>query len=170
MTTTQENKIRIELSVAHHDFDRALNARAFFKTHNHTTSDDLVQDTFIKTWSYLAKGGKIEIMKAFLYHVLNNLIIDQYRKHKTSSLDVLMEKGFDQKDNHPIEIFNILDGEVALSLINHLPLQYQKIMRMKYVQDLSLEEMSEITGQSKNSLAVNVHRGLKKLKLLYNHA
>ena len=63
MTTTQENKIRIELSEAHHDFDRALNARAFFKTHNHTTSDDLVQDTFIKTWSYLAKGGKIEIMK-----------------------------------------------------------------------------------------------------------
>ena len=167
MTTTQENKIRIELSEAHHDFDRALNARAFFKTHNHTTSDDLVQDTFIKTWSYLAKGGKIEIMKAFLYHVLNNLIIDQYRKHKTSSLDVLMENGFDQRDNHPIEIVDILDGEIALSLISHLPLQDQKIMRMKYVQDLSLEEMSQATGQTKNSLAVNIHRGLKKLKLLY---
>ena len=40
-------------------------------------------------------------------------------------------------------------------------------MRMKYVQDLSLEEMSQATGQTKNSLAVNIHRGLKKLKLLY---
>ena len=40
---------------------------------------------------------------------------------------------------------------------------------MKYVQDLSLEEMSQITGQTKNGIAVKIHRGLEKLKILYNH-
>ena len=169
MTLTQENKIRTELSIAHDDFNKALNARAFFKTHNHAISDDLVQDTFIKTWSYLVKGGKIEIMKAFLYHVLNNLIIDQYRKHKTTSLDALAEKGFEPSENSSEKIINILDGKAALLLIAHLPEAYQKAMRMRYAQDLSLEEMSLITGQTKNSIAVQVHRGLIKLKLLYNH-
>ena len=169
MTLTQENKIRTELSIAHDDFNKALNARAFFKTHNHAISDDLVQDTFIKTWSYLVKGGKIEIMKAFLYHVLNNLIIDQYRKHKTTSLDALAEKGFEPSENSSEKIINILDGKAALLLIAHLPEAYQKVMRMRYAQDLSLEEMSLITGQTKNSIAVQVHRGLIKLKLLYNH-
>ncbi len=170
MTPKETKKIQDILILAHHDFDKGLNARAFFKVNNHAIGEDLVQDTFIKTWSYLVKGGKIDIMKAFLYHVLNNLIVDQYRKHKTVSLDSLMEKGFEPSENDSGKIFNILDGKVAILLIARLPETYQKIMRMKYVQDLSLEEMSLITGERKNTLAVKIHRGLEKLKLLYNHA
>ncbi len=162
-------KMKDTLTQAHLDFDKGLNARAFFKTSNHVIGEDLVQDTFIKTWSYLVKGGKIDTMKAFLYHVLNNLIVDQYRKHKTLSLDVLMDKGFEPSDNDSGKIFNILDGKAALLLIARLPIAYQKVMRMRYVQDLSLKEMSLITGQTKNSIAVQIHRGLEKLKLLYKH-
>lgn len=95
MTPKQKKEQDVVLTTAHHDYEKGLNVHAFFKTHNHATGEDLVQDTFIKTWSYLARGGKIDIMKAFLYHVLNNLIVDQYRKHKTTSLDVLLEKGFE---------------------------------------------------------------------------
>ena len=170
MTPKKEKKLQGILTRAHHDFDKGLNARAFFKVNNHTISGDLVQDTFIKTWSYLIKGGKIDIMKAFLYHVLNNLIIDQYRKHKTTSLDTLLEEGFEPAaSDRPEQLFNKLDGKTALLLIARLPETYQKIMRMRYVQDLSLKEMSLITGQTTNNIAVQVHRGLVKLKLLYNH-
>src|SRR6185436_11146437 len=140
---------------------------AFFKLNNHVTGEDLVQETFIKTWGYLVKGGKVDIMKAFLYHVLNNLIVDEYRKRKMTSLDVLMEKGLEPGDGRSGRLFDILDGKGALLLIQRLPVAYQKIMRMKYVQELSLQEMSLITGQSKNALAVQAHRGLEKLKVLY---
>lgn len=170
MTPKKEKKLQGELTIAHRDFDKGLNARAFFKVHNRAISGDLVQDTFIKTWSYLIKGGKIDIMKAFLYHVLNNLIVDQYRKHKTTSLDVLLEKGFEPSTNDSLRLFNVLDGKAALLLIARLPETYQKVMRMRYVQDLSLKEISLITGQSKNAIAVQIHRGLEKLKVLYNHA
>lgn len=169
MILKQRQKLDMILTKAHHDFDKGLNARAFFKVNNHAIGEDLVQDTFIKTWSYLIKGGKIDILKAFLYHVLNNLIIDQYRKHKALSLDVLLEKGFEPKTNDHSHIVDILDGKAALLLIAHLPITYQKVMRMRYAQDLSLKEISLITGQSKNSIAVQLHRGLEKLKSLYNH-
>jgi len=131
--------------------------------------EDLVQDTFMKTWSYLVKGGKIDVMKAFLYHVLNNLIIDEYRKKKTASLDVLLEKGFEPGKDPSERLLNALDGKAALLLIQQLPDRYRKVLNMRYVQDLSLSEMSLLTGQSKNAMAVQVHRGLEKLKLLYNH-
>lgn len=173
MTPKEKVKMQNILVQAHHDFDKGLNARAFFKVNNHIVGGDLVQDTYIKTWNYLLKGGKIDTMKAFLYHVLNNLIIDQYRKHKTTSLDILLEKGFEPSTSNIDEqerVFNIMEGETVLLLIVRLPKIYQKIMRMRYVQDLSLKEMSLITGQSKNSIAVQIHRGLKKLKLLYNHS
>lgn len=107
-------------------------------------------------------------MKSFLYHVLNNLIIDEYRKRKTLSLDLLLEKGYEPSAGDPKKLFDFLDGKAAMLLINGLPITYQRVMRMRYVQDLTIEEISKLTGQSKNSIAVQAHRGLEKLKLLYH--
>ena len=39
---------------------------------------------------------------------------------------------------------------------------------MRYVDDLSLEEIACATGKTKNAIAVQLHRGLEKLKLLYS--
>ncbi len=168
MTPTQETEQRRILTAAHHDYEKGLNARAFFKVHDHAIGENLVQDTFLKTWRYLVRGGKIDVMKAFLYHTLNHLIIDEYRKHKTVSLDVLQEEGFDPSDSTSKNIGDTLDGKRALLLIMRLPETYRKVMRMRYVQDLSLKEISLITGLSKNTIAVQLHRGLEKLKLLYD--
>ena len=169
MTPEEEIQRQARLAVAHSYFEKGLHTHAFFKVHDKALSRDLVQDTFIKTWKYLVKGGEIETMKAFLYHILNNLIIDEYRKNKTTSLDVLLTKGFEPKVADVARIFDVLDGKAALVLILRLPKTYQKVMRMKYIQDLSLEEMAKITGQSKNAVSVQAHRGLDKLKELYRH-
>jgi RNA polymerase sigma-70 factor (ECF subfamily) len=167
-TLKQETQLHITLNQAHMSYEKGLHARAFFKVQNRETSEDLVQDTFLKTWKYLVKGGKVVLMKAFLYHILNDLVVDEYRKNKPLSLDTLyLEKGFEPSHDESEHMFNFLDGKAAMLLIKQLPLAYQKVMRMRYVQDLSLKEMSLITGKSKNVMAVQVHRGLIKLKLLY---
>lgn len=168
MTPKQEAMRHAAFTLAHQDFEKGLKRHAYFKLNNHAIGEDLVQDTFIKTWSYLVRGGKIDVMKAFLYHVLNNLIVDEYRKRKTSSLDVLMEKGFEPNTGSPAAFIDELDGKAALLMIARLPISYQKVMRMRYVQELSLKEMSLVTGKSQNALAVQAHRGLEKLKILYS--
>jgi RNA polymerase sigma-70 factor, ECF subfamily len=170
MTPKQKTDRQSLLAGAHHDYAKGLGSHAFFKLNNRAISDDLVQDTFMKTWKYLAKDGKIDVMKAFLYHILNNLIVDEYRKRKLLSLDLLLAKGYEPGTDTTDRLVDALDGKAALMLIQRLPLAYQKVMRMRYVQDLSLAEMSIITGQSKNTMAVQLHRGLAKLKVLYNRA
>ncbi|KKP33026.1 MAG: hypothetical protein A2312_01200 [Candidatus Staskawiczbacteria bacterium RIFOXYB2_FULL_32_9] len=163
----EETSLQAVLTTAHLNFEKKLNIHAFYKLQDHELGQDLVQDAFIKTWKYLVRGGKIEIMRAFLYHILNDLIVDKYRKHKIGSLNALMEKGFEPKINNSERLFNYIDGKALVLLIAQLPEKYQKIMRMKYVQELSIKEMSLITGQSKNAITVQAHRGLEKLKLLY---
>lgn len=152
---------------AYNMYKKVLATHAYYKINDSMISEDLVQETYLKTWAYLVKGGKIEKMKAFLYHVLNNLIVDQYRKHKETSLDFLLEKGYEPDFNNSDALTNILDGRSAFILIEKLPESYKEVMKMKYVQDLSLEEMALITGKSRNTLAVRLHRGTQKLKALY---
>jgi RNA polymerase sigma-70 factor (ECF subfamily) len=167
MTPKEHNERQGILTVAHRDFEKGLNARAFFKLNDRALGEGMVQETFMKTWLYLVKGGKIDLMKAFLYHILNNLIIDEYRKHKTSSLDDLQEKGFDPSTGNTDSLINFLDGKSAVKLIKRLPKMYQEVMCLRHLQDLSLKEISAITGQTKNAIAVKLHRGLEKLKQLY---
>lgn len=119
------------------------------------------------SFSYKTRGGKIDVMKAFLYHVLNHLIIDEYRKRKAVSLEILVENGFEPSIDDSERLFNSIDGKAAALLIQRLPLAYRKIIHMRYMQDLSLTEMSTATGLTKNTMAVQVHRGLEKLKILY---
>lgn len=167
MTPTQQIARQAILSVAHKDYGKMLNAYARFKISDRSTGEDLVQDTFLKTWAYLARGGEIHVMKSFLYHVLNNLIVDEYRKRKATSLDVLLENGYEPSFDYSKNLYDRIDGRAALLLIPHLPQRYQKVMYMRYVQDLTLKEMSFVTGQSRNTMAVQLHRGIHKLKVLY---
>lgn len=170
MTPKQDMRRRTRLTQAHRDYAKGMTAYSLFKVNDQATSNDLVQDTFIKTWGYLVRGGNIVIMKAFLYRVLNHLIIDEYRKRKTTSLDVLLEKGSEPSvENNSERLFNVFDGKLALLLIQHLPIKYRRVMQMRYTQGLSLKEISLITGQSRNAVAVQVYRGLAKLRVLYNH-
>lgn len=169
MTPEQDIKKKQDnLTFAHGNHGKGLNSYASFKVGDKDLGQDLVQDTFLKTWKYLVKGGKVISMKAFLYHILNGLIIDTYRKNKPTSLNTLLEKGFDPStDDTEERVFERFDGKTLLSQIQHLPETYKKVIRMRYMQELSLTEMSRITGKTKNSISVQVHRGLEKLKMLY---
>ena len=37
---------------------------------------------------------------------------------------------------------------------------------MRYVDDLSIKEIAEITGETENNVSVRIHRGLEKLREL----
>ena len=158
------------LTTAYTQYMKELKVSAFYKVHDTALSEDLVQDTFMKTWLYLVKGGKIKMMRAFLYHVLNNLVIDEYRKQKNKaiSLDEIAEKGYEPGEDESQRLYDFLDGEAALSSIKRIPLKYQQVMRMRYAQGLSLKEMSAISGQSKNTVSVQAYRGLVSLRHLHS--
>lgn len=152
---------------AHNQHRKDLKAYAYFKVHDRMLSEDLVQDTFLKTWKYLSRGGNINMMRAFLYHVLNDLIIDEYRKRKAISLDILIENGYEPSSGTDTRATDILDGKAASELIGKLPKRYQKVIEMRYMQNLSIHEIATRTNQSKNTVAVQIHRGLEKLKSIY---
>jgi len=171
-TATNVLSISEDLNAAFADvystYQTKLGAYALSKTSNKALSDDLVQDTFTKTWKYLVRNGEISSVRALLYHILKQLIIDEYRKHnKPTSLDNLLENGYEPSRNDHERVIDIADGQRVAQLIARLPEKYQIVVHMRYVQELPLKEMSLLTNQSLNTVAVQCHRGLEKLKAIY---
>jgi len=145
----------------------ALFRYALLKVSDRETAKDVLQDTFKKTWEYIAAGNTITHWRTFLYTAATRLIIDHYRKKKTLSLDLLADAGFEPIDPHTVSPEIAIDGEQAIALLGQLPPDYRDAVFMRHVDELSLSEIAEITGESENTIAVRVHRGLQKLKKLF---
>ena len=76
---------------AFEEYSDALFRHASLRVSDRERSVDLVHDTFTTVWGYVRGGHEIEQFRPFLYKVLNNLIIDEYRKRKEASLDAILE-------------------------------------------------------------------------------
>lgn len=168
MRTLPDAKQDALFTMAYREYAQELIRHAQVMVDSRELSEDLVQDVFLKVWLYIVRGGQIEKMRAFLHHALHNVIVDTYRKHKTLSLDALLERGQEPSVDESKRMFDILDGRRAFVLIDKLPPTYQRVLRMKYARDLSYQEASLATEQSRNTIAVQVHRGIEKLRLLYS--
>jgi RNA polymerase sigma-70 factor (ECF subfamily) len=154
---------------AHEEHADALFRYGIFKVSDRELSRDLVQECFMKTWEYMARGNEVDNLKAFLYKTLNHLVIDHYRKKKAVSLDQMQDEGFDPGVDERSSMFDKIDGRYALELVNKLEHPYRDAVYMRYVENFSLREISDATGEAENTIAVHVHRGLKKLKELYGN-
>lgn len=132
-------------------------------------AEDLVAKVFAKTWDHLAQGGRIDYLKAFLYRVARNQIIDYYRTSKKDhevSMDSFGEDTVDIPDDTHVESdleMKSLMSEVAGAL-KKLPEQYAEIITLRYLNELDIEEIASITGMSRNNVSVKLHRAIERLK------
>lgn len=155
-----------EFIQAYDTFADAIYRHIYFRIFNRDAAKDLMQDTFARTWDYLRKGKEVQNLKAFLYKVANNLIIDEYRKKKEISLDGLQKNGFDAESRDQEKIAIEIENSNTLRHIRKLEPHHRDILVMRYVNDLSIREIAEIIGQSENVVSVRINRGVKELKKL----
>ncbi len=151
----------------------ALFRHALLRISDREKAIDLVHDTYTKVWGYVRNGHQIEQFRPFLYKVLNNLIIDEYRRIKESSLDALFEKEgvdegtFDDLTGDDVEsLAATIDGKKAFAMLERLPDVYREIITLRFVDQLGPKEISELIEESENVVSVRLHRGLKQLRSL----
>ncbi len=145
----------------------------YFKIGSREEANDITSMVFLKTWNHIQNNTLVDskTLKALLYKIARNTIIDHYREAgaKTpASLD---------DEEHKIDIPDEtqdpqerLDKEANLELIRRkLPLlkeEYREVIIMKFINDLTLEEMADISGKTKGNIRVILHRALSALRSL----
>jgi RNA polymerase sigma factor (sigma-70 family) len=127
---------------------------------NRELSEDIFQDTFIKAIATIQQGRYMESGKflAWINRIAHNLIIDHFRRVKnenTFSADAvdydivnnakLSEKSFEDTISNEQVLADVVH------LIDMLPQSQQRVIRMRYFEDLSFKEIAEKTDVSINT-------------------
>ena len=135
---------------------------AYFKMQsNKEEVYNIIQESFYKLIKELEKKKKIENLKAYIYRIVNNKIIDYYKKNKNISLDENIDNlWYKIKDKNDIE--NNLDAKIQVEKIYHIIKWFnddeKNMFLLRFVEELNPKEIAKIYKKDVNSITVKLHR------------
>lgn len=136
----------------------------YYRVFDREKAKDFVQETYFRIWKYMIKGKDIENIRALLYKIARNIIIDDSKKKKSSSLDQIMEKGFSPSSDPRQKTEDYFTGKEIILIVKSLEEKYRDVIIMKYIDDLSTKEIAEAIDETENNVYVRISRGLEKVK------
>lgn len=149
---------------AYEQYADALFRHCYFRVYDRERAKELSQETFMKTWEYIAAGKTVDNIRAFLYRVANNLIIDLSRRKKETSLDDLSAMGFDPPNTKGVDAITAAEAALSVERLKDIDHQYREVIVMRYVDGLTPKEIATILDETENAVSVRIHRGMKLLR------
>jgi len=154
-----------------------INRFVYYKIGNREDANDLTSVIFLKTWNHIQNNslGEGKTLRALLYRIARNAIVDYYREKSVKrALSIDDEDNQIDVPDETIDLPEQMDQAADLELIKaRLPLlkeEYREVIIMKFVNDLSLEEIADITDKKRGNVRVLLHRALNALKELVEQA
>lgn len=159
-------KTKNEFLEAYDSYSDAIYRHCFFRVFSSQRAEELVQETFLKTWEYLSDGKSVENIRAFLYRVANNLVIDDSRKKKEESLEYALERNpsLDPVLDGEGELGRALEIKEIMAAMSGLPPESKELLTFRFVDDLDPKDIAEILGISPNNVSVKLNRAIKSLR------
>jgi len=139
----------------------------FFKVSVKEDAEDLTSDVFLKAWNHLIIESQEEIRSftGLIYKIARNSVIDYYRK-KSVRFEQPLETGeaFGKEDREILRIEVKYEADKIMNNLKQLKHSYREVIQLRYINELSISEMSEILGKKKTNVRVTLYRALKLLK------
>ena len=131
---------------------------------------DVVQDSFLRVWNNIDRYDPNQRFTTWLYKIVANLCVDRFRALKrTRSIflsrerDPMMEDLPDERDWEALQSHEQL-ADIVRTLSKRLSRTQRLVFTLRDLQDLTVEEVVEITGLSIGSVKTNLHYARKSIR------
>lgn len=152
----------------------ALYTFAYHLTFNEEDANDLVQETLLKAFRFIESYHIGTNAKAWLFKILKNAFINEYRKkakrpYKVDYEDIASYHIADDNKYVGIldlreEIFQGMLGDEVVKALNVLPVDFRTVIVLCDLQGFTYEEMSKIIDIPIGTVRSRLHRARNMLK------
>ncbi len=132
----------------------------------HEDADDVLQEVFVRIFKNISKFKGESALFTWMFRIATNESLS-FLKSKASrmrtSLETLQQELVLGLRSDPYFDGDELELQLQEAIIS-LPEKQQQIFRMKYLQEMKYEEISEILGTSVGALKASYHHARKKIE------
>jgi RNA polymerase sigma factor (sigma-70 family) len=132
---------------------------------SHDDADDLVQEVFVKVWNNLDNFKGDSNLFTWIYRIATNESLQFLRKKKNQSW---FRSDISEELENSLVSDKYVDGdELQMRLqkaILKLPDKQRLVFNLKYFEDLTYEEIADITDSTVGSLKASFHHATKKIE------
>ncbi len=146
---------------------------------NRHEAEDIAQEAFIRAFINIHSYDIDKKFSTWLYRIATNLCIDRLRKKKPDfylDAEVAGAEGLTLYSQVAADVISPDDKVVSLELqetiqnaILKLPAKYRSVIVLKYIEELSLKEISEILDLPVGTVKTRIHRGREALRHQLRH-
>lgn len=139
---------------------------AMEKVRSQDAAEDLVQEAFVRVWERRRQLRPHASPRAYLYRVLRNLLIDEYRRRRLRDRFSLVAGGSDISDEpSPIAVLEADEAARAARLaIAALPERRRDVFVLAHLHGLSYKEVAEALGITTRTVANHMTLALAQLR------
>ena len=134
-------------------------------TRNRQDAEDLTQDTFVKAFRYFDRYDSRYPFGAWLFTIGRRTVCNHFRGFRPTE-----ELSFDVVENAATpddEAENEDRKQSMWDLAKKLKAEYQEVLVLKYIEDLSIEDIARVIGKSKTNVKIRLFRARNQLKKLH---
>lgn len=129
---------------------------------------DLAQETFVRAYEKLEKFDPSAPFFPWLYTMGLNLARDFLRRAKRSPVEPYeTEDRYSTDVDQDARLADQIDSQQVLEGLETLPLDYREALLLRFHEGLSVNEVASALGLSLSAAKMRIHRGLLKLRLLF---
>ena len=142
-------------------------------TKSKVTSEEIVQNIFIKIWTNRQVLKNITSFKGYLYRSAKNLLLDEIRKNQVQTKVHLTLKPKTEESHEESDAVIIYNQyyQIAQDAINLLPEKRKQIVELRIKHHLTLDEIAEELSISKGVVKKQLYAGFSFIKAyLRKHA
>ena len=131
----------------------------FYRLNSNELARDFVQEIFTRVWQNRRNLDDTKPMKAYLYRIANNLVIDHSRKKSTT------ETSFSEADQHNIQTNDSLELKTLIkTAVNNLPEKLKIVFVLSRYEGLKYSEIAEACNISVKAVEKRMSRALNLLQ------
>ena len=129
-------------------------------------ANDILQEAMIRLWTNRKKLAECEHPGAFAMRITKNLCLDRIRsKGYLNRAGQSEMPDYENNEASPYRKMELMDSQQLMErLFSVLPEQQQIIIRLRDVEEMSFEEIEEVTGLTINTIRVNLSRARKTVR------
>jgi RNA polymerase sigma factor (sigma-70 family) len=133
---------------------------------DHDDANDIVQNTFIKAWTGLESFREDAQLFTWLYRIATNESLTFLKRKRTRFFLPLVDVESQLANTLETDpYFNGDEAELKLQkALLTLPEKQRVVFNLKYFDDLTYEQMSDILGTSVGALKASYHHATKKIE------